>query len=117
MILLGAQQQASLVSPRVVENASIRVLGRTGGHELRQDVFSFLPEALRDYVEQLGSADKVVHQPSFREPMHVRVPRPPWAMRKQEASRQPPAFLAEEGAQPTAVGPARLPERLYEELP
>lgn len=117
VILLGAQQQASLVSPRVVENASIRVLGRTGGHELRQDVFSFLPETLRDYVEQLGSADKVVHQPSFREPMHVRVPRPPWAMRKQEASRQPPAFLAEEGAQPVPVGPARLPERPYEELP
>jgi len=117
VILLGAQQQASLVSPRVVENASIRVLGRSGGHELRQDVFSFLPETLRDYVEQLGSADKVVHQPSFREPMHVRVPRPPWAMRKQEASREPPAFLAEEGAQPVAVGPTRLPERPYEELP
>jgi hypothetical protein len=28
-------------------------------------------------VEQLASADKVVHQPSFREPMQVRVPRPP----------------------------------------
>ena len=117
VILLGAQQQASHVSLRVVENASVRVLGRTGGHELRQDVFSFLPESLRDYVEQLGSADKVIHQPSFREPMHVRVPRPPWAMRKQEATREPPAFLAEEGVQPAAIGGRRLPERPYEELP
>jgi uncharacterized protein len=117
VILLGAQQQASLVSPRVVENSAVRVLGRTGSHELRQDVFSFLPESLRDYVEQLGSADKVVHQPSFREPMHVRVPRPPWAMRKQEASREPPTFLAEEGAQPAVAGPRRLPPRPYEELP
>jgi uncharacterized protein len=117
VILLGAQQQASLVSPRVVENCAIRVLGRSGSHELRQDVFSFLPESLRDYVEQLGSADKVVHQPSFREPMHVRAPRPPWAMRRQEASRQPPAFLAQHGAQPTAAGPRRLPPIPYEDQP
>jgi DNA helicase HerA-like ATPase len=117
VILLGAQQQASLVSPRVVENAAIRVLGRTGGHELQQDVFSFLPETLRKYVEQMGNGEKVVHQPSFREPMHVRVPRPPWAMRKQEASRQPPTFLAEEGAQPTTTGPRRLPSLPYEDLP
>ncbi|HEU4759597.1 MAG TPA: ATP-binding protein, partial [Dehalococcoidia bacterium] len=117
VILLGAQQQASLVSARVVENAAVRVLGRTGGHELRQDVFSFLPEPLRDYVEQLGAADKVLHQPSFREPMHVRVPRPPWAMRKQEASGEPPAFLALEGAERAVTGPRRLPPRPYDELP
>jgi hypothetical protein len=76
-----------------------------------------LPESLRDYVEQLGSADKVVHQPSFREPMHVRAPRPPWAMRRQEASRQPPAFLAQHGAQPTTAGPRRLPPIPYEDQP
>ncbi len=117
VILLGAQQQASLVSPRVVENASIRVLGRSGGHELRQDMFSFLPETLRGYVEQLESSDKVLHQPSFREPMHLRVPRPPWAMRKQEASAQPPAFLATEGASATDSGVKRLPSRAYEDMP
>src|SRR5262249_3234374 len=84
VIQLGAQQQASLVSPRVVENSSVRVIGRTGGYELSQDVFSFLPRELRDYVEKQGPADKVVHMPSFREPMMVRVPRAPWAMRRQE---------------------------------
>lgn len=117
VILLGAQQQASLVSPRVVENASVRALGRSGGHELRQDIFSFLPDTLRDYVEQLDSADKVVHQPSFREPMHVRVPRPPWAMRKQEASLEPPAFLKVEGARAVATGSKRLPAREYGDIP
>jgi DNA helicase HerA-like ATPase len=117
VILLGAQQQASLVSPRVVENASIRVLGRSGGHELRQDMFSFLPETLRGYVEQLESSDKVLHQPSFRQPMHLRVPRPPWAMRKQEASEQPPAFLAVDGASATSSGVKRLPARAYEDTP
>ncbi len=116
VILLGAQQQASLVSPRVVENSAVRVLGRTGGHELRHEVFSFLDESIRDYVEQLGGADKVVHQPSFREPMHVRVPRPPWAMRKAEASTEAPSFLGRSGAGAVS-GPKRLPPRSYEEIP
>ena len=105
VILLGAQQQASLVSVRVVENASIRVVGRTGGHEVSQDIFSFLPAELRDYVEKQGPADKVVHMPSFREPMMVRVPRAPWAMRRQEATSQPPDALAGTGAQPVRHGP------------
>jgi hypothetical protein len=117
VILLGAQQQASLVSPRVVENAAVRVLGRTGGHELRQDVFSFLPEELRDYVEQLGASDKVLHLPSFRQPMHVRVPRPPWAMRRQEASTDPPECLADRGAVAVPSAVRRLPPRPYDELP
>lgn len=117
VILLGAQQQASLVSPRVVENAAIRVLGRTGGHELRQDVYSFVPPELRDFVEQLGGGDKLVYQPSFGEPMPVKVPRPPWAMRRQEASTEPPDFLAVEGVEPILAGPRRLPPRPYEEHP
>jgi len=105
VILLGAQQQASLVSARVVENASVRVIGRTGGHELSQDVFSFVPGELRDYVEKQGPADKVIHMPSFREPMMVRVPRAPWAMRRQEATGTPPAVLATTGARPVQHGP------------
>jgi len=105
VILLGAQQQASLVSARVVENASIRAVGRTGGHELAQDVFSFLPSELRDYVEKQGPADKVVHMPAFREPMMVRVPRAPWAMRRQEATSTPPAALAASGASTLSHGP------------
>jgi uncharacterized protein len=109
VILLGAQQQASLVSPRVVENASVRVVGRTGGHELSQDVYSFLPGELRDYVEKQGPADKVVHMPSFREPMMVRVPRAPWAMRRQEATGTPPEVLAGVGAAPVRHGPRVVP--------
>ncbi|MBV9101902.1 MAG: ATP-binding protein, partial [Candidatus Dormibacteraeota bacterium] len=94
IILLGAQQQASLVSARVVENASVRVVGRSGGHELEQSVFAFLPSELKDYAETQGPAEKIVHEPSFREPMMIRVPRPPWAMRGAEASDTPPPCLA-----------------------
>lgn len=108
VILFGAQQQASLVSPRVVENASVRVIGRTGGHELGQSIFSFLPAELKDYVEKQGPPEKVVHEPSFREPMMIRVPRPPWAMRGQEASDDPPSNLASRGAPEIVRGPRVL---------
>lgn len=108
VILFGAQQQASLVSPRVVENASVRVIGRTGGHELGQSMFSFLPSELKDYVEKQGPPEKVVHEPSFREPMMIRVPRPPWAMRGQEATDDPPSCLSSRGAPENTRGPRVL---------
>lgn len=109
IILLGAQQQASLVSARVVENAGVRVVGRTGGHELDQSVFAFLPSELKDYAEKQGPAEKIVHEPSFREPMMIRVPRAPWAMRGPEASDEPPACLASLGAEALVRGPRVLP--------
>jgi len=114
VILLGAQQQASLVSVRVIENASIRVLGRTGSHELRADVHGFLPTELRSFVETMAGGDKVISCPTFRQPMLVRVPRPPWAMRRAEATVDPPTFLGPD-APPVANGPPRLRPRSYAE--
>ena len=116
VILFGAQQQATLVSTRVVENAAIRLLGRTGGHELRADVHAWLPDSLRAYAERLEPADKILHAPTFREAMHVRVPRPPWAMRRAEASPDPPASLADV-AGPGRPGPRRVSERRWEDQP
>ena len=45
VILLGAQQQASLVSPRVIENAGIRAVGRSGTLELSAEVWKVLAPA------------------------------------------------------------------------
>jgi DNA helicase HerA-like ATPase len=114
VILLGAQQQASLVSVRVIENASIRVLGRTGSHELRADVHGFVPTELRSFVETMAGGDKVISCPTFRQPMLVRVPRPPWAMRGPEATVDPPTFLGPD-APPVVNGPPRLRPRSYAE--
>lgn len=116
VILLGAQQQASLVSTRVVENASIRILGRTGGHELRAETASFLPASLRSFVESMGGGDKVIDAPTFRQPLVARLPRPPWAMRKAEATRRPPAFLGPDARQTAAAGPRRVQPRHLDEL-
>lgn len=116
VILLGAQQQASLVSTRVVENASIRILGRTGGHELRAETASFLPVSLRSFVETMGGGDKVIDTPTFRQPLVARLPRPPWAMRKPEATREAPMFLGPDAPSTPSRGPRRVMRRHPDEL-
>src|SRR6266496_4808329 len=85
IILLGAQQQASKVSEKVIENAAIRVLGRTGILELNAPVWQFLSSSAKRKAANLSLAEKLVIQDNFREPMHMRVPFPAWAMNKREA--------------------------------
>lgn len=89
IILLGAQQQASKVSDKVIENAGIRALGRSGPLELSQAVWRCLNENERRNAAALGIDEKMILQDSFRAPMHVRVPFPPWAMRREEANLAP----------------------------
>jgi uncharacterized protein len=85
IILLGAQQQASRVSERVIENAAIKVLGKSGSLELSATVWRFLSDSARRKAESLRLEEKLILQDNFREPMHVRVPFPAWAMRRAEA--------------------------------
>ena len=75
---------------KVVENAAIRVLGRSGTLELDQPVWRFLSEGARRKAAALGPDEKLVIQDNFREPMHVRVPFPAWAMRRDEVRAAPP---------------------------
>ncbi len=88
IILLGAQQQASKVSERVIENSAIRVLGKTGYLELTTPTWRFLSESARRKAENLALNEKLLIQDNFREPMHVRVPFPAWAMNPREARPQ-----------------------------
>lgn len=85
IVLFGAQQQASQVSPRVIENSSIRALGRTGSLELSQPLWGFLSAAAKRRAQNLQADEKLVCQVNLREPMQVRVPFPYWAMRRAEA--------------------------------
>lgn len=85
IILLGAQQQASRVSEKVIENAAIRVLGRTGSLELGTTPWRFLSQSAQRKAEQLPLDEKLFMQDNFREPMHVRIPFPVWAMNPDEA--------------------------------
>lgn len=85
VLLFGAQQQASLVSSRVIENSAIKALGQTGAQELQSGVWSGLSDAARRRATGLLRGEKLIMAPGFRQPMHVVVPRPPWAMNLEEA--------------------------------
>jgi DNA helicase HerA-like ATPase len=85
IILLGAQQQASKVSEKVIENAALRVLGRTGTLELDTIAWRFLSATAKSKASILPTNEKLVIQDNFREPMHIRVPFPVWAMNPNEA--------------------------------
>lgn len=82
VILLGAQQMASQVSTKVIEMSSIRVLGRTGAAELTDKVWSSWEKSARDKAVKLLPSEKLVLQPTFRQPMLVKVPMNPWADKK-----------------------------------
>jgi DNA helicase HerA-like ATPase len=94
IILFGAQQQASLVSPRVIENAAVRAVGRSGTLELGQDVWKFLGPSARSAAAQLQPDEKLLYQPSFREPMLAKVPFPPFALSESDAAPAGPAAPA-----------------------
>lgn len=98
IILFGGQQQGSRVSDVVIENSQTRVLGRSGGQELADSIWRGFSDGDRKLALRLGPDEKVIVAPNFREALHVKVPRPPWAMRPEEASDTPPACLA--GASP-----------------
>lgn len=91
IILLGAQQQASLVSGRVIENAGIRALGKSGSLELSHKVWGGLSDAARKKASMLLPEEKLLIQDSFREPLLVKIPFPPWALRGAEAIDDVPA--------------------------
>ena len=86
IILLGAQQQASKVSDRVIENASIRVLGRSGSLELSQSVWRSLSKSAQRKATELAVNEKMIIQDN--EPMYVRFPLPPWAMNPSEVDNR-----------------------------
>ena len=92
IILLGAQQQASRVSDKVIENAAIRVLGRTGSLELSTPPWRFLSDSAQAKAQSLRPDEKLIIQDNFAEPMHVQVPFPVWAMNQSEVV--PPALDA-----------------------
>ena len=85
IILLGAQQQASKVSERVVDNSALRVLGKASYLELSTPTWRFLGDSARSKAANLALDEKLIFQDNFREPMHVRVPFPVWAMNPREA--------------------------------
>jgi len=84
VILLGAQQFASQVSIKVIESAAVRALGRTGPAELQDRVWQSWEKAVRRQANSLMPEEKLITQPTFRQPMFTKVPFPAWAMRRED---------------------------------
>lgn len=89
IILFGAQQQASLVAPRVIANCAVKAIGRSDTLELGSDVWRALDRPARTLAAQLQADEKLLIQPNFREPMLVKIPFPPFALKREHQDRPP----------------------------
>ena len=79
VILVGAQQQASLVAPEVTQNAAIRISGRLDPAEAERSEYGWLSPAARARARLLMQGRVMVSQPSVPAPLTVEIPFPPWA--------------------------------------
>lgn len=79
VILVGAQQQASLVAPEVTQNAAIRISGRLDPAEAERSEYGWLSPAARARARLLMQGRVMVSQPSVPAPLTLEVPFPPWA--------------------------------------
>ena len=87
VILIGAQQQASLVAPEVTQNAAIRIAGRLDAAEAERSEYGWLGAAARARARLLMQGRVLLSQPSVPAPIAVEVPFPPWATTSGEVSR------------------------------
>ncbi|MBM3140133.1 MAG: ATP-binding protein [Chloroflexi bacterium] len=84
VILIGAQQTASEVEPRIIANSAFRVVGRLDTAEAQRGEYRFLGAAMRERAGLLKPGSMIVAQPEIPVPLLVQFPHPSWATRKQE---------------------------------
>src|SRR5690606_34545404 len=85
VILIRAQQQASLVAPEVTQNAAIRTSGRLDPAEAERPEYGWLSSAARARARLLMQGRMMVSQPGVLTSLAVELPFPPWATREAEA--------------------------------
>lgn len=86
VVLIGAQQTASEVEPRIVANASFRVAGRLDPAEAQRNEYRFLMGAAQRRATLLEPGSMFVSQPQIPVPLMVQFPMPAWATRAQEVA-------------------------------
>ncbi len=86
IVLLVAQQTASEVEGRIVQNAALRVVGRLDPAEAERAEYGFLTAAARGRASILKPGTMIVMQPEIPTPLLVRFPFPAWATRKSEVA-------------------------------
>ena len=86
VVLVGAQQTASEVEPRVVANCAFRVAGRLDAAEAQRGEYGFLTPAARSRASLLKPGSMILAQPQIPVPLLLRFPHPAWATRPSEVA-------------------------------
>lgn len=84
LILAGAEPTAAQVDERLVNQASLRVVGRLEAAESKQPVYSWLLGTPRRRSMRLSHGTVIVAQPEVPIPLVVNFPFPAWATRSYE---------------------------------
>jgi DNA helicase HerA-like ATPase len=92
VLLVGAQQTASRVAPEVMENASLKVVGRLDAAEAERAEYGWMLPSTRARARLLKPGTMVLSQPSIPVPLVLSFPFPPWATRKEEVADQGDPF-------------------------
>ena len=86
VVLIGAQQTASEVEPRVVANCAFRVAGRLDAAEAQRGEYGFLTPSARARASLLKPGSMILSQPEIPVPLLLRFPHPAWATRPSEVA-------------------------------
>ena len=103
VVLIGAQQTASEVAPRIVANCSIRVAGRLDGAEAKRAEYGFLTPTARARATLLKPGSMILSQPEIPVPLPLRFPYPAWATRRSEVGGDEDPFAPVRRRVPTCV--------------
>ncbi|MGH2705382.1 MAG: ATP-binding protein [Actinomycetota bacterium] len=87
MVLIGAEQTASEIEPRVIANSAFRVVGRLDSAEAQRSEYGFMPAVARARASILKPGSMILQQPHIPIPVQVRFPFPAWATREEEAAK------------------------------
>ncbi|MBM3148741.1 MAG: ATP-binding protein [Chloroflexi bacterium] len=74
--LLGAEQFASDIHPRIVGNCSNKVYGRSDSTELGDQAYRHIPQDLKSLITRLDQGKLLLQHPLYRQPVQIRFPRP-----------------------------------------
>jgi hypothetical protein len=77
-ILFGAEQFKSEIHDQIVGNSSTHAIGRTGSAEIRKSAYAFLDQKSKQNVMALQKGEIVLSTPTWRSPIKIRFPRPPY---------------------------------------
>ncbi len=83
IVLFSAQQFLNAVHPRVADNSTTKVLGRSASTVLRDSAYGFLESDVRMHLTRLDKGTLVLTHPTYRQPVKIRFPLPAYELGKQ----------------------------------